>query len=67
MEKVGEQAQINYDNLSESIPGEEEIEADEDRHEHELIALAMAGLNPGVAVLSFGVGYLIRIVLGVYV
>lgn len=39
MEKGEEAAQINYDLIARSIPKAKEIEADEDRHEHELLGI----------------------------
>jgi VIT1/CCC1 family predicted Fe2+/Mn2+ transporter len=39
MERGEEQAQINYDLIADTIPGAKEVEADEDRHEHELLAI----------------------------
>jgi vacuolar iron transporter family protein len=37
MERGEEAAQINYDLIARSVPAAKEIEADEDRHEHELL------------------------------
>ncbi|MFW5684381.1 MAG: VIT1/CCC1 transporter family protein [Spirochaetota bacterium] len=39
MEKGEEQAQINYDMIAKTIPDAKKIEADEDRHEQELLAI----------------------------
>lgn len=39
MERGEEQAQVNYDVIGKTIPEAKEIEDDEDRHEHELLAI----------------------------
>ncbi len=39
MERGEERAQINYDMISRAVPRAKEIEADEERHEHELLAI----------------------------
>jgi VIT1/CCC1 family predicted Fe2+/Mn2+ transporter len=39
MERGEEAAQINYDYIARTIPRAKEVESDEDRHEHELLAI----------------------------
>jgi vacuolar iron transporter family protein len=66
MEKGEEAAQINYDLIAKTVAKAEEVEADEDRHERELLDILkeerleyvgsiVLGLNDALAGLSLGI------------